>query len=105
MTNTLGMALAIMPAKATSPLISSTFLTEAEAEVAVAKAFADNAAKVTAWQVSGAKGMLTLNTSFSGGLVLRRGVVGTVPGTGVRIVLMGNGSGGSFIFTGYPIPQ
>ena len=83
---------------------ASTFATRAEAEAAVAGAFDANAANVSAWTASGANGRLVLNAPFSGGSVLQRGAAAATPGTGVRVVLQGNGSGGYNILTGFPTP-
>jgi len=82
----------------------STFATRAEAEAAVAGALDANAASLSAWTASGAKGRLVLDAPFSGGSVLQRGATASVPGTGVRVVLQGNGSGAYSILTGYPTP-
>jgi len=83
---------------------ASTFATRAEAEAAVSAAFDVNGANVSAWINTGANGRLVLNAPSSGGLVLQRGATAAVPGTGIRVVLQGNGSGGYFILTGFPTP-
>ena len=83
---------------------ASSFATRAEAEAAVAVAFDANASSVATWTGSGANGRLVLNAPFSGGTVLPRGAASAVPGTGVRVVLQGNGSGGFHILTGFPTP-
>jgi hypothetical protein len=83
---------------------ASTFTTRAEAEAAVAGAFDANAANVSEWTGAGANGRLVLNAPFSGGSVLQRGAAAAAPGTGVRVVLQGNGAGGYNILTGFPTP-
>ena len=83
---------------------ASSFTTRAEAEAAVAGAFDANAVAVSAWTSSGANGRFVLNAPFSGGLVLQRGAAAASPGTGVRVVLQGNGSGGYHTLTGFPTP-
>ena len=46
-----------------------------------------------------------LEAPFTGGIVMQRGVVSATQGSGnVRIVLKGNGSGGWYILTGFPLP-
>ena len=83
---------------------ASTFATRAEAEAAVAGAFetGSNPSAVAYWVSSGAKGRIAIEGPFSGGLTLERGAAAALPGTGVRVVLKGNGAGGYFIFTGFP---
>jgi RHS repeat-associated protein len=83
---------------------ASTFANRAEAEAAIAGALDANAAELADWISAGANGRLELEGSFSGGSVLQRGASGTVPGNGLRVVLQGNGSGGYFILTGFPVP-
>lgn len=83
---------------------ASTFTSRAEAETAVVSAFNQNAGKVSQWISSGAQGRLVINASFSGGRVLLRGATAPVEGTGVRIVLQGDNSGGYYILTGFPTP-
>lgn len=83
---------------------ASSFATRAEAEAAVAGAFDHNAAQVANWVGGGANGRLVLNAPFSGGSVLQSGASAAAPGTGVRVVLQGNGSGGYNVLTGFPTP-
>ncbi len=83
---------------------ASTFASRAEAEAAVAGAFDANAAQVGQWVSSGASGRLVINAPFSGGRVLLQGATKATPGTGVRVVLQGNGAGGYHILTGFPTP-
>jgi hypothetical protein len=83
---------------------ASSFATRAQAEAAVSAAFDANAARVAAWTSSGASGRLTLNAAFSGGTVMQRGAAAATQGTGVRVILQGNGSGGYHVLTGFPTP-
>lgn len=75
-----------------------------EAEQAVAGALSQNAEQIAAWVSRGANGRLTVNARFSGGQVLARGATETVQGTGVRLVLQGDGAGSYHILTGFPTP-
>ena len=45
-----------------------------------------------------------VNAPFSGGSVLVRGASSPAAGTGVRVVLQGNGSGAYHVLTGFPVP-
>lgn len=83
---------------------ASTFGTRAEAEAAVSHAFEHNASALSSWLSNGAQGRQVLNASWAGGTVLQRGASSAVPGTGVRVVLRGNGSGGYHTLTGFPTP-
>ena len=83
---------------------ASTFVTRAEAEAAIAGAFDANAAKVSNWVAAGAIGRLYLTAPFAGGQVLMRSTAAIVEGTGVFVVLIGNGAGEYFIKTGYVEP-
>lgn len=83
---------------------ASTFSTRAEAEAAVSHAFDHNASAVADWISSGAQGRQVLNAPWSGGTVLQSGASSATSGTGVRVVLQGNGSGGYHILTGFPTP-
>lgn len=83
---------------------ASTFATRAEAEAAISGAFDHNAAQLSNWMGGGAQGRLILNAPFSGGSVLQSGAFAAAPGTGVRAVLPGNGSGAYNILTGFPTP-
>lgn len=83
---------------------ASTFGTRAEAEAAISHAFDHNASTFSNWLSNGAQGRQVLNAPWSGGTVLQRGASSAVPGTGVRAVLQGNGSGGYYILTGFPTP-
>ena len=62
------------------------------------------AADFGAWVSGGARGRLVLDALFSGGMVMQRGASAATGGSGVRLVLQGNGSGGWHIFTGFPTP-
>lgn len=83
---------------------ASTFLSRAEAEVAMSGLLDANAARISSWAAAGARGRLTLDGAFSGGAVLMRGASSPTTGSGVRAVLQGNGSGGWNILTGFPLP-
>ena len=83
---------------------ASTFISFKEAVAAVETAFRSNATRVEDWVAGGARGRLVLNAGFTGGLVLSRGAAGTSVGTGVRLVLVGNGRGGWYVLTGFPTP-
>jgi RHS repeat-associated protein len=83
---------------------ASTFASEAEAESGVATALNANGAKVASWASSGANGRLVLDAPFSGGMVLQRGAASSIQGSGVRVILQGDGAGGFHILTGFPTP-
>ncbi|NJL27533.1 MAG: hypothetical protein HC897_06360 [Thermoanaerobaculia bacterium] len=83
---------------------ASTFLTRAEAEAGVSAVLDAQAAQLSAWESSGAKGQLVLKAPFNGGVVLERGATTTNTGSGVIVVLRGTGGGGWRIQTGYPVP-
>ena len=91
-----------LAAEATLKLASS-FASQAEAETAAAGVLGQNAAAVEAWTQAGAVGRLPVSGPFSGGLIR---VVGgySAEATGATFVLQGNGAGGYFILTGFPIP-
>ena len=82
----------------------STFLSRTEAESAVSTVLRARHAELASWVAKGAKGTLTLEASFKGGLVLVRGATGCVTGQIARIVILGDGRGGWFIKTGYLFP-
>jgi hypothetical protein len=73
---------------------ASTFNSLAQAEGAVGSALQANASQVSKWVAAGAGGRLVIDAPFSGGSVLMQGATSPVAGTGVRVVLQGNGSGG-----------
>ena len=81
---------------------ASTFISVAEAKMAVGKALQSNASRISAWVSNGARGRLALNAPFSCGAVLIRGATVSMKGTGVRIILQGDGRGGLYILTGFP---
>ncbi|MCL2645309.1 MAG: hypothetical protein FWD51_07610 [Betaproteobacteria bacterium] len=83
---------------------ASTYETTEQAEEAVLTAFEVNAPKLENWLSKGANGRLTLDAAFPGGIVMKRGATTATQGTGVRIVLQGNGQGSFYILTGYPTP-
>ncbi len=83
---------------------ASTFNSSAEAGAAVGGALQTNAARVANWVAAGARGRLPLNAPFSGGSVLVRGATDATVGTGVRVILQGNGNREWYILTGYPTP-
>lgn len=80
----------------------STFKDIAEAESALNKAIQANLEEMQAWAADGANGTLAIEAPFSGGSVLQRGAPGPVVGTGVRFILLGDGSGGFVLLTGHP---
>ncbi len=67
-------------------------------------AFDYEASTVANWISGGAQGRQVLNAPWSGGTVLQSGAASATSGTGVRVVLQGNGSGGYHILTGFPTP-
>ena len=81
---------------------ASTFTTRAQAESAISSALETNANKITEWTSKGANGRLALDAAYSGGNVLTRGASTSTQGTGVRVILQGNGHGDYHILTGYP---
>jgi len=83
---------------------ASTFNSLAQAEGAVGSALQANASQVSNWVAAGARGRLVVNALFSGGSVLVRGASSPVAGTGVRVVLQGNGGGAYHVLTGFPVP-
>lgn len=82
---------------------ASTFATRAEAEAAVSHALNLRAEGISKWASSGPSDRLMVEAPFSGGTILFRGASSTVPGTGVRVILQGNGGGQWHILTGHPI--
>lgn len=84
------------------PVVSS-FGNADEAASAVNGAFQQNRAASDDWLANGANGTLKIDAPFSGGTVLERGGELT-SGTGVRVVLKGDGEGGWYVLTGYPTP-
>ena len=82
---------------------ASTFGSLAEAEGAAAAVLTQNSSAIAAWTASGANGKLAIDAAFSGGTVLERTSEVTV-GTAARLVLRGNGAGGFFVLTGFPLP-
>lgn len=84
--------------------VASTFNTLGEAQGAVTAALRANTANVSNWIGQGAQGRLVIDAPFSGGTVLARGASSPVSGTGVRLVLQGNGNGNFHILTGFPVP-
>lgn len=85
------------------PVVSS-FGTADEAASAVSTALQHNQPAIDEWISNGAIGKLELDAPFSGGEVLRRGSTEAVAGTGVRVVLKGDGTGGWYVLTGFPTP-
>jgi RHS repeat-associated protein len=83
---------------------ASTFNTFTEAVGAVGDALRLHAARVADWIRLGARGRMVLDAPFAGGSVLARGAAVPAPGTGVRVVLQGNGHGGWHVLTGFPTP-
>jgi hypothetical protein len=82
----------------------SSFASAAEAEAAVATVFRANASAIDTWVANGAVGKLPFNAPFSGGSVFQSSTGTITQGTGARIILRGNGSGGFNIVTGFPTP-
>lgn len=85
------------------PLVSS-FSTADEAAAAVSTALQGNQQAIDEWLSSGAVRYLELDAPFNGGAVLERGSTEGVAGTGVRVVLKGDGNGGWYVLTGFPTP-
>ncbi|NOR99678.1 RNase A-like domain-containing protein [Mycobacteroides abscessus] len=83
------------------PVVSS-FGTTDEAAAAVSSALQRNQQVIDEWLSNGAVRYLELDAPFSGGAVLERGSAETVVGTGVRVVLKGDGNGGWYVLTGFP---
>jgi RHS repeat-associated protein len=82
---------------------ASTFNSLAQAESAVGSALQANTSQISNWVGAGARGRLVVEAPFSGGSVLVQGATAPVTGTGVRVVLQGNGSGAYHILTGFPV--
>ena len=85
------------------PVVSS-FGTADEAASAVSAALQHNRQIIDEWISSGAVGKVELDAPFVGGEVLRRGAAEAVAGSGVRVVLKGDGAGGWYVLTGFPTP-
>ncbi len=83
---------------------ASTFRTLAEARAGVAAALEAGAPRIAQWAAAGAKNRLKLEAKFQGGKVLLRGATQPETGTGVRVILEGDGAGGWYILTGFPTP-
>ncbi|MGV9798775.1 RNase A-like domain-containing protein [Mycobacterium sp. NPDC003449] len=75
------------------PVVSS-FGTADEAASAVSTALQHNHQVVDEWISNGAVGKIELDAPFGGGEVLRRGTTEAEAGSGVRVVLKGDGTGG-----------
>lgn len=84
--------------------VVSTFGTVDEAAAAVSTTLQHNQQVVDEWISNGAVGKIELDAPFSGGEVLRRGSAEVVAGSGVRVVLKGDGTGGWYVLTGFPTP-
>ncbi|MCP9274015.1 RNase A-like domain-containing protein [Mycolicibacterium arenosum] len=82
----------------------STFTSADEAASAVSTALQRNQEAIDNWLTNGAVRYLELDAPFSGGAILERGSAETVAGTGVRVVLKGDGQGGWYVLTGFPRP-
>ena len=91
---------------AAQPRISaaSSFLSRAEAEAGASAVLDARAADLATWVGGEARGRLVLDAPFSGGMVMQRGASAATGGSGVRLVLQGNGAGGWNILTGFPTP-
>jgi hypothetical protein len=81
---------------------ASTFATLEEAIAATRTAIQANAGEIARWVSSGADGRMIIRAAFRGGSVLARGASDPAVGTGVRIILQGNGGGLWHILTGHP---
>jgi len=79
---------------------ASTFADWNEARKGIGAAFLANEDTLGKWIKDGARGTLTIDAPFSGGRVLERGAKSTVTGTGVRVILQGDGAGKFSILTG-----
>lgn len=85
------------------PVVSS-FTNADEAASAVGSALQDNQGVIDDWLSNGAVRNLEINAPFDGGTVLARGSGEAVAGTGVKVVLKGDGNGGWYVLTGFPTP-
>jgi RHS repeat-associated protein len=83
--------------------VASSFATRAEAEAAGSEILRQNAGAVSVWTQAGATGRLTVGGGFSGGTIRVLGGY-SAEATGATFVLQGNGAGGFFILTGFPVP-
>ena len=83
---------------------ASTFLNITEAEMAVGRLMKANSSQISSWLSSGANRTLKLEGSFTGGNVLQRGSTSITTGSGMRVILKGNGQGNYHLLTGFPIP-
>jgi hypothetical protein len=81
---------------------AGSFVSRREAEDALEAVLAQNRAEIAAWLAGGATSLLALHGTFSGGVVRLPGGF-TVTGTGVSVVLRGNGDGGFYVRTGHPV--
>jgi hypothetical protein len=81
--------------------MASSFATQAEAEAAATTIMSQNAARIAEWVSAGAQGRLPITGAFSGGLIRIPGGY-SATGTSATFVLLGNGSGGYHILTGFP---
>ncbi|CAN5525413.1 hypothetical protein BH09ACT7_BH09ACT7_56370 [soil metagenome] len=80
----------------------STFLSTDEASAAVGSALRHNQQTIEDWVSDGAEGKIDLDAPFTGGELLHRGTAETIAGSGVRVVLKGDGTGGWYLLTGFP---
>lgn len=80
----------------------STFADTDEAVAAVDSALRHNQQAINEWVRDGAAGKEEFVAPFIGGELLNRGAPETVVGTGVKVVLKGDGTGGWYVLTGFP---
>lgn len=85
------------------PVVSS-FDTADEAASAVSSALQRNQQTIDEWLSNGAVRYLEIDAPFNGGAVLGLGSAEAVAGTGVKVVLKGDGNGGWYVLTGFPTP-
>ncbi|MGE2835413.1 RNase A-like domain-containing protein [Mycobacterium sp. SMC-4] len=85
------------------PVVSS-FYNADEAASATASALQQNHQVIDNWLSDGAQGKIELVAPFRGGQVLHRGATEAVEGSGVRVVLEGDGTGGWYVLTGFVTP-
>ncbi|ORV34102.1 hypothetical protein AWB99_00105 [Mycolicibacterium confluentis] len=83
---------------------ASSFNNLDEAAAAVGSVLQRHQQEIAEWLSSGADLYLRLDAPFNGGSVLVRGDTEAVPGTGVKVVLKGDGNGGWYVLTGFPTP-
>ena len=83
--------------------MASSFVSLAEAEAAGSAVMRQNAGNISSWLQAGGKGKLAIDGAFSGGSVRVLGGYDAAA-SGARFVLRGNGGGGYFMLTVFPMP-